>query len=74
MITVVPDLGTPSVTIGMRAPTEAALLAASGAARPSIVSFPKRSSSLENCFSLLYAIIAAMVPPTPVIPLSAIAS
>ena len=65
MTAVVPDPGMPRVIIGMRAPTLEALLAASGAARPSIAPLPNSSGCLEKLFSLLYAISAAIVPPAP---------
>ena len=49
---VVPDPGTPIVSNGINAPTEAALLEASGAATPSICPLPKFLPFLEICFSV----------------------
>ena len=43
--------GTPRVRSGMNAPPVAALLAASGAATPSMAPLPKRSGCVESRFS-----------------------
>jgi hypothetical protein len=51
MIAVELDPGTPSVKSGTMAPVEAALLADSGPATPSIAPLPKRSGVLETRFS-----------------------
>ena len=65
MTAVVPEPGTPSASIGMSAPTEAALFADSGAATPSTAPLPKSSGCLDSCFCVLYAMMLAMVPPAP---------
>ena len=51
MIAVVASPGTPSVSVGMKAVWASALLAASGATRPSIAPLPKREGSFAICFS-----------------------
>src|SRR5699024_9286444 len=62
---VAPDPGIPIVINGTIAPTEAALLAASGPATPSTAPLPKRSGRLETAFSTLYDINDATVAPAP---------
>ena len=53
LIEILSNLETPSVIIGMSAPTEQALFAASGAASPMISPLPNFSGSFAHCFSLL---------------------
>ena len=51
---VAPPEGMPSVSIGKKAPLESALLAPSGAARPSGAPWPNISGRLETAFSMPY--------------------
>ena len=50
---VVPDPGTPRLSIGTIAPAAAAVLDASGPATPSIAPLPKREGSLATFFSTI---------------------
>ena len=52
MTAVVPEPGMPSANIGTIAPVAAALLAASGAATPSITPVPNFSGCFETFFSV----------------------
>ena len=59
------ELGMPSVSSGTIAPAVAALLAASGPARPAMAPLPNFSGVLETDFSTLYDISDATVAPAP---------
>jgi len=52
MMAVAPEPGTPKVSIGTMAPMEAALLAHSGAATPSITPVPNSSPRFEVRFAM----------------------
>src|SRR5690606_24730084 len=64
-IAVVPDPGIPRVRSGINAPPDAALLADSGPATPSIAPLPNRSGCLLHFFSRMYEKKEAIVAPAP---------
>src|SRR5512139_3683033 len=59
------DPGSPRERSGTIAPDEAALLAASGPARPAIAPLPNFSGVGESVFSIEYDMSEAMVAPAP---------
>ena len=65
MTAVDPEPGIPSVSSGMNEPEQAALLAASVAARPRTAPLPNVSGSRWTFFSAAYDIKEAMVAPAP---------
>ena len=61
----VPEPGTPSVSMGTKEPVAAELLAASGAATPRMSPLPKVPSVSVRLFSIEYVMALAMVAPAP---------
>ncbi|MCY1460024.1 hypothetical protein D9M71_775450 [compost metagenome] len=62
---VVPEPGTPRVSIGTRAPQQEAPMAVSGAARPRASPLPKLPLAPAMRFSVMYATALAKVAPAP---------